>query len=90
MKIIRLIKFPIKNGLKKGDILSPLLSNFASDYAIRRVQVDQDGLILSGTHQLLDYADGVNILGESVRSVNKNLEALVFADKETGLVVNAT
>ena len=82
--------FTIKNGLKKGDILSPLLSNFASDYAIRRVQVDQDGLILSGTHQLLDYADGVNILGESVRSVNKNLEALVFADKETGLVVNAT
>ena len=89
MKIIRLITFPIKNGLKQGDVLSPLLSNFALDYAIRRVQVDQDGLILNGKHQFLVYADDVNILGESVRSVNKNSEALVVADKETGLVVNA-
>jgi retron-type reverse transcriptase len=87
MKIIRLITFPIKNGLKQGDVLSPLLSNFALDYAIRRVQVDQDGLILNG--QFLVYADDVNILGESVCSVNKNSEALVVADKETGLVVNA-
>jgi hypothetical protein len=32
--------FPLKNGLKKGDALSPLLFNFALEYAIKRVQVN--------------------------------------------------
>ena len=35
------------------------------------------------------YVDDVNILGGSVRNIEKNMEALVFASKETGLVVNA-
>jgi len=55
--------FPIKNGLKQGDALSPLLFNFTSGYAIRKVQVNQVGFKLNGTHQLLVYADYVNILG---------------------------
>jgi len=39
-------RFPIRNGLKKGDALSPMLFNFALKFAIRRVQVIQNGLKL--------------------------------------------
>ena len=81
--------FPIRNGLKQGDDLSPLPFNFALEYAIRRVQVNQDGLKLNGTHQLLAYADDVNILGGSVNTVKKNAEALMVTTKEIGLEVNA-
>ena len=81
--------FPVRNGLKQGDALSLLLFNFALEYAIRRVQVNQDGFKLNGTHQLLHYADDVNILGGSVHTVSENAEALVVASKEIGLEVNA-
>ena len=83
-------RFPIRNGLKQGDALSPLLFNFALEYAIRRVlQVNQDGLKLNGTHQLLAYANDVNILGGSIYNLKENAAALVAATREIGLEVSA-
>jgi len=68
--------------LKKGDALLPVLFNFALEYAIRRVQVNQDDMKLNGTHQLLAYADDANILGGSTHTLKENAEALVAATRE--------
>jgi hypothetical protein len=81
--------FPIRNGLKQRDDLSPLLFNFSLENAISRVLVNQDGLKLNGTHQILAFDGDVNILGGSVHTVKGNEEALAVATKVFGLEVNA-
>jgi hypothetical protein len=82
-------KFPIQNGLKQGDALSPLVFNFALEYAIRNVQEYEVGLELNGTHQLLDYADDVNLLDDSINARMENTESLLKVSCDTCLEVNA-
>jgi hypothetical protein len=70
--------FLVRNCLKEGDALSPLLFTFPLEYTFRRAQVNQDGLELNGTHQLLVCTDDVNMVGGSVHSVKENAEALIW------------
>ena len=56
--------FSIENGLKQGDDLSPLLINFTLEYAIRKVQETNLGLDMNGTHQVLTYAEHLNLISE--------------------------
>jgi hypothetical protein len=60
--------FHIQNGLKQ-DYLSPMVFNFASEYAIRYVQENHMLLKLIGAHQFLVYADDVNLPGDNTDTI---------------------
>jgi hypothetical protein len=53
-----------------------------------KVQENQAGLKLNGTHQLLAYADDVNLLGDNIDTINKDTQTIIDASKEVGLEVN--
>ena len=63
--------------------------NFAIEYAIKKVQANQQGLKLNGTPGLLVYADDVNIFDRNIQSMRKSTKAFLIASKEIGLKVNA-
>jgi hypothetical protein len=46
------------------------------------------GLKLHGTHQLLVYADDVNLLGDNIDTTKRNTQTLIDASKEVGQEVN--
>jgi hypothetical protein len=65
-------RLSIRNVLKQGYSVSPIFFSCAEDYAIRSVQTSQVGSKLNGTHHILVDADDVNMLGGSVRSIQKS------------------
>jgi hypothetical protein len=65
-----------------------LLFNFALAYGIRKVQNNQIGMKLNGTHQPLVYADDANLLGDNISTVKKTADAVIDASNEVGLEIN--
>jgi hypothetical protein len=63
--------FILQNGLKQTEALTSPFFNFVLDYAIRNVEENQVGLKLNGTHQLLAYADDMNLLGDDIDTKRK-------------------
>jgi len=63
--------FPIRNGMKQGDVLSTLLFNFVLIFTIMRVQVNKYGLKFNGTYRLPVNADDVYILKKSTNYKGK-------------------
>ena len=63
---------PLRIGMKQIDALLPMPFNFALVYVIRRVQLNQVGLKLKGTHQLLFYADDVYVASNCTLRVLNN------------------
>jgi hypothetical protein len=85
VKLVRLTEMCIKESYSKvligkhlsdtfliQNALSPQLLNYGLEYAIRKVQENKVGLKLNGTHQLLVYADDVNLLADNIESIKKN------------------
>jgi hypothetical protein len=62
--------------------------NFDLEYAVWKVQETQVGLKLIRTYQLLAYADDVNLLGDNIDTIKKNMETLIYVSKEVGLEMN--
>jgi hypothetical protein len=81
-------RFPIQNDLKQDD-LSPLLFNCALEYPLSKVQENQVELKLNGTHQLLVYADFVNLLGYNRDTIKENRDTLIRASNEVCLQIKA-
>ena len=63
--------FPIKNDLKQGDASSPLVFNFALQYATRKVQETRLVLDMNGIHLILAYAYDLNLTGDDIRTIEK-------------------
>jgi hypothetical protein len=72
--------FPVQTGPKQGDALSPSLLNFVLRH--QEGPRNERALELNGTHQLLVYADDVNLLGENINIKKKSTEALLDTSKE--------
>jgi hypothetical protein len=67
--------FQIQKGLKERDALMPLLFNFASEDAIKKVPENQEELICLGHISFCCHVDAVNFFD---RNINTELKQKLF------------
>jgi hypothetical protein len=79
--------FKIRQGLKQGDGLAPLLFNLALDCVIRKLSVGIKGTVEQHTAQIVGYADDICLLSRNVRTTEEAYHKLKEAAIEIGLQI---
>jgi hypothetical protein len=69
--------------LKQGDRLAPLLFSLLLEYVIRKLQIDTRHTLEYKSMQ--GYADDINLVGRSLRSVEEISEAREMEGKKSVL-----
>jgi hypothetical protein len=77
--------YPIQNGLKEGDTLSPLLFNLVLDNSIGKIKEKREELELNSTRQRLACVYDVDLLSENINNVMRNKGTQLDAIWEVGL-----
>jgi hypothetical protein len=84
---VRICKY-LSDKFRIEDFSNTQIFNFALQYANRKVQQNQFRLKLNGTHELLVFADDVNLLGNNIDTIEGTIETIIDAVKGVGLEVN--
>ena len=72
------------NGLRQGDALACILFNMALEKIIREANINQRGNILYKSVQILAYADDIDIISRSLKSLQEVTIALDRAERIMG------
>ena len=80
--------FNTKKGLRQGDGLACLLFNLALEWVIRKSGLDYRGTIYNRSIQLLAYADDLDIIARSTRTLKEAFIKLQRTAKDIGLQIN--
>jgi hypothetical protein len=79
----------VKNGLKQGYWLAPILFNVSLQYIIRKQSLTEDSTVMYTSVQVMGYADDINILGRSRMAVNEACTALENQATIAGLNIDS-
>ena len=83
-------KIVVKEGLRQGDPLSPVLFNLILENVIRKAGIYRSGLLHHKSHQCLAYADDIAILTRSMWELKHITRSLIVSARHVGLELNET